>query len=73
MNIHVIYRKDEVLKLLKLIPIRHSEKIAKRNLIFKVSKERLINFEDVKDDIKRLNDKIEESVKTKILNKLNLS
>jgi intein-encoded DNA endonuclease-like protein len=65
-----IYRKEETIRLLKIIPIKHPEKLAKRNLIFDLEK-KFIYWKDVKDEIKKLNEKIEESVISQIPNTLN--
>ena len=57
-----VYRRQETLNLLKIIPLRHPEKIMKKNLIFSVEKRGLYYWDEVKTDINELRSKIQSTV-----------
>ena len=48
------YKKDQTLNLLRKIPIRHPEKIAKRKLIYKISENRFNHWSEIVDEINEL-------------------
>jgi hypothetical protein len=57
--LEICYKKD-ILKLLKSLPIRHSEKVRKRELILQVAN--LTRWNDVKDQVLKLRKEIREEV-----------
>ena len=57
-----IYRKEETLDLLSKIPIRHQEKIAKREFIFSVESQKFIYWKSVEEKTKELKSLIKQSV-----------
>jgi len=57
-----VYRKEEVFKLLSLLPIKHSEKIRRRQLAFQL-KDTAKFWEEAKPKVLALRRKIEEEVK----------
>ncbi|MDP4012160.1 MAG: LAGLIDADG family homing endonuclease [Candidatus Nanoarchaeia archaeon] len=65
-----IYRKAETLRLMKEIPIKHPEKIAKIKLISSIKKRNILNWKEIKVEVKALKSRIKESVLSK--EKLNL-
>ena len=60
-----ISRKQQVLDLLRKIPIRHPEKMAKIDLIFDVERRKLVYWQDIEYKVKSLKSKIKESVQQK--------
>jgi len=56
------YKKEETLDLLGKIPIRHPEKIAKKNLIFDIYRRKLVLWKDIENQVKELREKIRQSV-----------
>lgn len=70
-----ICRKNEVLKLLRILPIRHKEKIAKVNLIYEINRSKKVKYKDIKKQVKQLNSLIKQTVMQKKainLSKINL-
>ncbi len=57
-----ICRKNEVLKLLNILPIRHKEKIAKVNLIYQINKSGKLKYQDIKKPVKQLSALIKQTV-----------
>ena len=51
-----------MLHLLKLLPIRHPEKIAKRNLIFRINKSRAVFWKDTESEVNELRVSIKRTV-----------
>ncbi|MBT3865672.1 hypothetical protein HOF78_01040 [Candidatus Woesearchaeota archaeon] len=60
-----ICRKNEVLKLLNILPIRHKEKIAKVNLIYKINKSKKVKYKDIEKPVKQLSSLIKQTVMQK--------
>ncbi len=58
--------KQQVLQLLNAIPIRHPEKIAKKNLIFDINRRGLIYWQDIKEDVLKLRQQIKEEVQSRL-------
>ena len=56
------FKKAQTLDLLNKIPIRHPEKIAKRDLIYKINKSGFVQWQDVETEVKELKSKIKQSV-----------
>lgn len=55
-------RKD-ILRLIKDLPIRHSEKIPKKDLIIQITKNKFKNWSEIKDDIEKIREKIDEDLR----------
>lgn len=60
-----VYRKLQTLELINILPIRHPEKIAKRELMFRIYKKNIVHWDKVKIDVMRIRELIEESVQLK--------
>lgn len=56
------FKKNQTLDLLNKIPIRHPEKIAKRELIFKIENQGNVHWKDVEKEVKELKSKIKQTV-----------
>lgn len=61
------FKKAQTLDLLSKIPIRHPEKIAKRELIYKINKMGFIQWQDVETEVKELKLKIKQTVLQKTI------
>lgn len=61
------FKKSQTLDLLNKIPIRHPEKIAKRELIFSIEKSGFIYWNDVETQVKELKSKIKQAVLQKTI------
>jgi len=59
------YKKSQTIDLLKKIPIRHPEKIAKREMIFNINNRNVIYWKDVETEVKELKSKIKQTVLSK--------
>lgn len=64
------YKKKQTLELLKQLPLRHPEKLAKKELIFSIEGCNLRYWKEIENVVKELKDKIKKSVKIK--RKINL-
>ncbi len=56
------FKKAQTLDLLNKIPIRHPEKIAKKELIFKIQKQGGLHWQNVEKEVKELKLKIKQTV-----------
>ena len=61
------YKKAQTLDLLNKIPIKHPEKIAKRDLIYKINKSVFVRWQDVEKEVKELKLKIKQTVLQKTI------
>lgn len=61
------FKKAQTLNLLGKIPIRHLEKIAKRELIFNIGKTGFVHWSDVEKHVKELKSKIRQTVAQKTI------
>jgi len=59
-------KKAQTLDLLNKIPIRHPEKIAKRELIYKIDKSGFVHWKNVEKEVKELKLRIRQTVLQKI-------
>ncbi|MBI1972423.1 LAGLIDADG family homing endonuclease [Candidatus Woesearchaeota archaeon] len=60
-----VYRKEESLDLLQKLPLRHPEKIAKKELIFSIAQRGLVKWKDVENEVIQLRERIQRSVQLK--------
>ena len=60
-----VYRKEESLHLLKKLPLRHPEKIAKKELMFSIAQRGLVRWKDVEKEVIQLRERIQKSVQLK--------
>ena len=60
-----VYRKEESLHLLKKLPLRHPEKIAKKELMFSIAQRGLVRWKDVENEVIQLRERIQKSVQLK--------
>ena len=56
------FKKLQTLDLLIKIPIRHPEKIAKRDLIYKINSTGFVHWQDIEKEVKELKSKIRQTV-----------
>ena len=62
-----VYKKSQTIDLLNKIPIRHPEKIAKREMIFSVENRNFVHWKDVEKEVKELKSKIKQTVLQKTI------
>jgi len=62
-----IYKKLDVLNMLKLLPIRHEEKISKKDLIFNIQKRNLKLWSEIEEEVLNLRNKIKNEVKNRFI------
>ena len=60
-----ICRKEEVIRLLRIIPLRHEEKIKKKDLLFRTYSRHLIYWDDVKSVVQSFREQIRQKVQAR--------
>ena len=60
------FKKAQTLDLLNKIPIRHPEKIAKRELIFDIYRRDIVHWNTIEKEVKKLRFQIKQSVLLKL-------
>ena len=61
------FKKTQTLDLLNKLPIRHPEKIAKRELIYKINKSGFVHWQNIEKEVKELKSKIKQTVLQKTI------
>ena len=59
------YRKDDTLELLGRMPIRHTEKIARKNLIYSLARRDVVHWNKIEKEVKELRFLIKQTVLTR--------
>ncbi len=67
-----IYKKQEVVNLLKILPIRHKERILKKELIFNIEKRGLNSWLEIEEEVLSLRKSIKEDVKNRFISRYRL-